>query len=211
MILSSKLNRTLRYYFNAKQVVVDAGYGHEIVWQDTAALCDVNVQIFYSEYAWVVLSSGMRESVIKRKYLELSELFEVWQDPNKIIKSKNTYRRKALSIFNHKGKIDALIWMAQHLSDVNVNEEINTIKVEGIEYLCTYPYLGNATSLHFAKNIGFIVAKPDRHLIRISDYLGYSSPEQLCKIVSNTIGEKESIIDLILWRYATLTKSYLKT
>ncbi len=207
--LSTHLKNTLRYYYTAKQVVVSSGYEHEIFWQDIVNVQNVDIRSFYSEYAWVVLSSGMRESVIKNKFIELSDVFENWENPSLVNSCQNKYRQEALKIFNHSKKIEAIIWMAKYLSKIEIKDEIALIQNEGIEYLYSYPYLGPATSLHFAKNIGFYVSKPDRHLLRISDLLGYTSPDILCKKISSVIGEKESIVDLILWRYATLNRNYL--
>ncbi len=75
--------------------------------------------------------------------------------------------------------------------------------------MITFPYLGNATVFHLAKNLGINVAKPDRHLLRISNCLGYKCPNNLCEEISLTIDEKVSLVDLVLWRYATLDKNYL--
>jgi hypothetical protein len=206
---SPQFKRTLRYYYTAKDAVVSSGYAHEIYWQDIVSPEKIDVKSFFSEYAWVVLSSGMRETVIKNKFTELTGVFENWENPSVITMNRNKYFKKALKVFNHEKKIDALLWMADRLTKTQLEEEVSCIKERGVEYLYDYPFLGPATSLHFAKNIGFIVAKPDRHLLRISSFLGYSSPEVLCKKISDVIGEKESIIDLILWRYATLNKKYL--
>jgi hypothetical protein len=207
--LSTHLKKTLRYYYTAKQEVLSSGYEYEIFWQDIVDVEKITVRSFYSEYAWVVLSSGMRESVIKNKFTNLTDVFENWENPGLISANQSKYTRKGLTVFNHEKKIQAIIWMAKHLSNVYLKDEIILIKEQGVEHLCKYPFLGPATSLHFAKNIGFHVSKPDRHLLRISDFLGYPSPEILCKKISSVIGEKESIVDLILWRYATLNKKYL--
>lgn len=205
-----KLLKTLRYYFAAHDEVIDKGYRSEILWQDSLDIHSVNTQTFYSEYAWVVLSSGMNEIVVRRVFPPLSEEFENWNDPLRISQEPNRYVRAGLSIFNHTGKIEALVWMAGYLASISLEDELNEIKMSGADVIRNYPYMGPATSLHFAKNIGVSVAKPDRHLVRIAEFLGYASPEKLCKTISDTIGEKESIIDLILWRYATINRNYLK-
>ncbi len=69
--------------------------------------------------------------------------------------------------------------------------------------------MGEATSFHLAKNIGLNVAKPDRHLVRMSSALGFESVNILCSEISNLIEENISLIDLVLWRYATLDKNYI--
>ena len=52
------------------------------------------------------------------------------------------------------------------------------ILMQGIEFIQTFPYMGKATALHFAKNLGLDFAKPDRHLNRICATLGFSSPRK---------------------------------
>lgn len=204
-----KLQKTLKFYFAAKDVVVSSGYHHEIIWQDKISLNNMSLKEFFSEYVWVVLSSGMKETVVRKKFYELSVLFGFWSDPFIICQTSERYRKEALLIFNNPGKIKAIFWMADFLTRNSIQGELDLIKEQGVEYLQSYPFLGPATSYHFAKNIGVLVSKPDRHLVRISDFLGYSSPHLLCKQISSILGEKESIVDLILWRYATLKKNYL--
>ena len=206
---NTHLTKTLKYYFTAKDSVVSSGYSYEIKWQDEVSIDSVDQKLFYSEYAWVVLSCGMRERVIRKKFEELSRVFEYWENPAIISRHASKYKKEALKIFNHTAKINAIVWMAKYLSTTNLTQEINFLKEKGTEYLCKFPFLGPATSQHFAKNIGIFISKPDRHLLRISKYLGYNSPDLLCKQISSIIGEKESIVDLILWRYATLNRSYL--
>jgi len=85
----------------------------------------------------------------------------------------------------------------------------NQIDSLGIQYLKTFPFIGDATAYHLAKNIGLNVAKPDRHLVRISVALGFSTPADLCARISDELQESIALVDLVLWRYATLDKNYL--
>ena len=74
--------------------------------------------------------------------------------------------------------------MAKHLNQISFLDEITNIKNIGLNYLERFPFLGPATSrLHFAKNLGFPISKPDRHLIRISNRFGFSSPILFCKAI----------------------------
>ena len=78
-----------------------------------------------------------------------------------------------------------------------------------ISYLQTFPFMGPATSYHLAKNLGMDVVKPDRHLLRITCAVGYESPDAMCRDIGTTVGERLSVVDLVLWRYATLNPAYL--
>jgi hypothetical protein len=82
------------------------------------------------------------------------------------------------------------------------------IKEGGVNYLQQFPYLGPITSLHLAKNIGLPVAKPDRHLRRIADKLGYSCVQKLCEDIARATDEPVPVVDLVLWRYSTLRQQY---
>jgi hypothetical protein len=72
------------------------------------------------------------------------------------------------------------------------------------------PYLGPATSLHLAKNLGLDVAKPDRHLVRMARALCCVNPETLCDRISAQIGDRVAVVDLVMWRFATITPGYLR-
>jgi hypothetical protein len=85
----------------------------------------------------------------------------------------------------------------------------NAIVNCGPNYLRQFAYLGPATSLHLAKNIGLNVVKPDRHLVRISSVFGCNSPDEMCQQISMAIGKKVSVIDTVFWRYATIQRDYV--
>lgn len=199
----------LRYYYNAKQVVYNSGYFFEIYWQERQNIDTIDQNRFFSEYSWVVLSSGMKESVIRKKFDELTSIFCNWYSPAYVIENQLSIRKKALKAFNNPLKINALFFMANYLCSASIKDEVNSILKSGVQYLEKFPYLGPATSLHFAKNLGFNVSKPDRHLVRISEKFGFNCPLTFCKKISKYTGEKESVVDIVLWRYATLDKRYL--
>jgi hypothetical protein len=48
------------------------------------------------------------------------------------------------------------------------------------------------------------VVKPDRHLSRICSLWGYATPLQMCETIAAVVGDKVSVIDTVMWRYATL-------
>ena len=71
---------------------------------------------------------------------------------------------------------------------------------------------GKALGYHLARNLGIDTVKPDRHLIKLTEHFGYSSPLEMCKdIQANLNGgmfltkEKLGTIDVILWRSMNLT------
>ncbi|ALA59352.1 hypothetical protein NITMOv2_2947 [Nitrospira moscoviensis] len=83
------------------------------------------------------------------------------------------------------------------------------IEYEDMRFLQTLPYIGSITAFHLAKNLGLPVVKPDRHLQRIATVAGFSSPQELCQLISDHLGEPVQVVDVVLWRYATLFSDYL--
>ena len=79
---------------------------------------------------------------------------------------------------------------------------------EGVEFIQTLPFMGPATSYHLAKNIGLDVVKPDRHLLRMAAAVGYDSPSLLCEDIAASVGDRVSVVDVVLWRFATLNSNY---
>ena len=79
-----------------------------------------------------------------------------------------------------------------------------------MSFLKTFDFIGDTTCYHLAKNIGLNFAKPDRHLLRISKIIGFDSPHALCKLISDYVADKIQVVDLVLWRYATLDSNYEK-
>ena len=75
------------------------------------------------------------------------------------------------------------------------------VLADPIETLQSLPFIGPITAVHLAKNLGLDVAKPDRHLVRLTEWLGYSCASELCTQIASETGEQVKVVDLILWRY----------
>jgi len=205
----SKKKHLLEAYLYAKQSVINEGYLDEIDWQESISYADVDESYFLREAAWVILSSGMREKVIRNLFPTISHTFFNWQSSEKIIDNQNICRETALSIFNSPPKIDAIIYIANSIYRESFLVVYNSVYEMGTSYIMKFPFMGPATSLHFAKNLGLSVAKPDRHLKRIAREFGYNSPDKLCSEIAEMLGEKISVVDLVFWRFATLNTNYL--
>ena len=202
------LDSLIGVYLRAKGDILSAGYADEIDWQEDLSFDGVSEADFLMEGAWVILSSGMREKIVRRKFKVLSEIFFGWESAARIANEKKICRAQALLHFGHVGKIDAIICMAERVSSESFDTVRERIKRDGVSYLSTYPFIGPVTSYHLAKNLGLEVVKPDRHLVRISAVAGYSSPDEMCRVIANVVGEKLSVVDLVLWRFATLFSGY---
>ena len=202
--------KLVRGYRIIKDVLVEAGFGGEIAWQESLRLGSVSESEFLRESAWVMLAAGMRESVIRLKFPYLSCVFKNWVSAEAIVEGAAGCRIEALRYFNHPGKVGAIIEMARRVSSLGFGEVKSRISREGLDFLTEFPYIGPRAALHLGKNLGLEVAKPDRHLIRIALVLGFETPQLLCETIAAIVGDRVSVVDLVLWRFASLYPDYLK-
>ena len=198
------LERLARSYLDAKDVVIGAGYEHELTWQQEAADVPVEESDLLAEAAWVILNSGMRESVIRPLFARIAVTFCDFESCERIISMESGCRDSALAVFRHPRKIDAILAFVRATSRIGAPEMLRRIRYEGPESLYALPFFGPATARHLAKNIGVEVAKPDRHLRRLADWLGFGDPQQLCHQLADVTGDSVAVVDVVLWRYSTL-------
>lgn len=198
-------------YLVAKARLIKLGYADEIDWQYDVALDQLNESILLQESAWVILNSGMRETVVRKRFKFISQAFNDWESAKYISNNEFACRRNALRYFNNKPKIDAIISIAKRIAAEGFNKILSEIKAHGIEFLKQFPFLGPVTSIHLAKNIGLKVAKPDRHLKRLASSIGYESVQDLCEELSLITEDPVPVIDIVLWRFSTLYKGNVMT
>lgn len=197
-------------YLFAKSHIIKEGFSEEIKWQDSLDTHNITESDLLCEVVWVILSSGMRESVVRKLFPKIAHAFYDLSDLSIILNNSKYCKDKALTIFNHEKKIDSIIYIFKSIEKNGVKSFISQIKKYGVEFLQQYPFLGPATSYHLAKNLGFQVVKPDRHLLRVANNTGFTSPTELCTFISNNVGDPISVVDIVIWRYATLNPNYLK-
>ena len=195
-------------YVTAKELVIANGYADEIDWQDGLRFSQISESEFLREAAWVILSSGMRETVVRKKFPLLSTAFLNWRCAKAIRRQRSSCCTKALAVFNHQRKIDAIIKIVINVAEDGFGTMKSHIEEEGVDYIRTLPFMGPATAFHLAKNLGLDVVKPDRHLVRIARIAGFESPARLCRAIADQVGDRIAVIDLVIWRYATLKRDY---
>jgi hypothetical protein len=203
------IEQLIATYLNARSVVTNSGFSCEVDWQDSACFDDLSESTFLRESAWVVLSSGMKETVVRKKFIELTPVFFHWRSASEIIRDKSNCHNKALQIFNNEPKINAIYSIARKIDKFGFEKIRTRILKEGISYLMSFDYIGPVTAFHLAKNIGLDVVKPDRHLKRIAEALQFDNPTSLCMLISSITGDKLSVVDIVLWRFATINKGYI--
>ena len=203
------LERLASAYVKAKTQVLAAGYGDEILWQRNVSAEAVTERTLLRECAWVILSSGMRESVVQLKFPAISEAFFHWTSAGEIVCYQGKCVAAALAVFHHERKIQAIAQCARIVHATGFQSLREMLQSDPINALQQFPYIGPTTCLHVAKNIGFHVAKPDRHLCRLAALSGYKHPAHLCQALADYIGDPISVVDVVLWRFATLRHDYM--
>jgi hypothetical protein len=191
-----------RIYLQAKRHVIEHGYIDEIAWQHCTG--PVTPERFVREAAWVILCSGMSESVIHNLFsrfaAELGNFKTSW-----LVGNVEIARFRALYIFNHERKVDSILEIARMVHALGA-DGLRRRMLEPEIFLRGLPYIGPVTWRHLAKNLGVPIAKADRHLVRLTEALGRSSVEELCEEVSAWIGDPVPVVDIVFWRWSTLQK-----
>ena len=195
-------------YLDAKEYVTQAGYGAELDWQQHRDLSSVEERDFLRELAWVVLGCGMSERVVRARFPGVTTAFCDWRSAAAIVGRRERCREEALAVFGHAGKVESILTAASIVHEVGFERVHHQVAQRGVEYLQSFHYVGPVTSFHLAKNLGLDVAKPDRHLVRVAVSAGFATPAEMCALISSVTGDKVSVVDLVIWRFATLCKEY---
>lgn len=175
-------------YLSSKEFLIEAGYADEIDWQASVSLDKITESDFLREAAWVVLSSGMREAVVRRKFAALSSAFLNWIDAETIEESVEECRKNALLVYRSPRKVGAIAKIVGRVATEGFESVKERAKTRGIDFLREFPFMGPITAFHLAKNIGLAVVKADRHLRRMAENAGIETPDRLCRIISDLTG-----------------------
>ncbi len=197
-------------YSFVKQIIIDEGYQKEINWQSNIDFEELNKEKFLREIAWVILSSGMKEQIIRRIFYKIESSFFNWNSITKIVENKEKCYNNALKIFKNKKKISSIIESAEILNDINFSDFKKSVRKKPVENLSLFPYIGPVTVYHLAKNIGIDVAKPDRHLVRIAKNEGFNDVQEFCRYIADRCEDSIPVIDIVFWRFANLNSNYLE-
>jgi len=196
-------------YQAARTEVVCAGYAGEIEWQRSVRFDDVTETDLLRENAWVVLCCGMRESIVRMRFPEIAACFHDWESAHQILASLPQCRERALEHFHHPGKIGAIVACAEWIAEAGFTRAKAAIRLDPVGTLQSLPFIGPVTAYHLAKNLGVPVAKPDRHLVRLAGAAGYRDVQAFCSDIAACSGDPVSVVDIVLWRLATLRPDYL--
>lgn len=161
---------------------------------------------FASEVIYVILASGFRQKIAKKKFFEIMEF---------ITNGGKVCFDSLICIFGNKNKINAIckIWNNKEVycSDfygLNTDEE-------KLNYLASLPYIGEITKNHLARNLGINKVKYDVWIQRLGINLyGNNSVKVSGKLslevknicdemfddISKSTGLSIGYIDVVLWK-----------
>jgi len=197
-------------FLTAHEMVVAAGFAAEIDWQEGQCLDVVSESEFLREAAWVILSAGMRETVVRNRFGKVTAAFLKWESAEAIVRRRDQCIRRALAAFGHPGKISAIGEVAVFVAEQGFDIWRDRLRFDGLNELQQLPFIGPITRYHLAKNLGLDVVKPDRHLVRMARAAGFDEPEAMCRVIAEVTGDRLGTVDVVLWRFATLERGYLK-
>jgi hypothetical protein len=183
-----------------------AGYGEEIVWQRCVSMKHMSESVLLRECAWVVLSAGLSEHIVRGIFPKITSAFCGWKSAWTIHSAADDCVQSALCSFRHPGKIAAIAKAASIICEKTFARIKSELEIEGAAALCQFPFIGPITSLHLAKNLGISTAKPDRHLVRWASQFGFEDPNIFCRSIAEYVGDPIPVVDLVLWRYAVISR-----
>ena len=199
--MKADLTVAMRFFSKACSYVEEAGLSGEVARQREADFTEFTESQLLREHAWVALCSGFRESAVRRAFDHVSLCFCDWESAEAIVAAGEVCCATAASTFANRLKLRSIFAAAKYINDIGFDEFKRSVLTDPINRLQALPFIGPVTSWHLAKNLGLDVVKPDRHLVRVSEHLGFQSADDLCRELAATTGEQAKVVDLIVWRY----------
>lgn len=196
-----KLLNAIDYYREAHNFISKSVFAEELRWQSVLKFSDLSEQDFLRETAWVILCSGFREATLRKLFSTISLCFCDWESAAIITERSALCRATALDVFGNRKKIDSILAICAMVAQQGFVTVKDRISARPMEELRGLPFIGPVTSWHLAKNLGFDVAKPDRHLERLALHLGFADTHAMCAQVAAVTGQSQAVIDLVLWRF----------
>jgi hypothetical protein len=199
--MKANLPAAVRLFSKARGYIQQAGLGAEVTWQRDADFGAFSESDLLREHAWVTLCSGFRESVVRRVFNQISLCFCDWESSEAIVAAGQVCLLTASSSFANRAKLQGIYSASVHVRTAGFRAFKASAMTDPINKLQVLPYIGPTTSWHLAKNLGLDVAKPDRHLVRVSRSFGFRDAAHFCRELAASTGEQAKVVDLIVWRY----------
>lgn len=172
---------TTALYVAVREALREGGFAGDYDWAQNVR-APASADAFAREYVWVVLNSGMKNTVARGI---MDRLWPALQRDG-----------CARDVFRHPGKGYAIDHVYYHRSDYFDRFRQATDVLAFCESL---PWIGPITKYHLAKNLGVDVAKPDRWLVRVAATTG-ETVDGLCRRLAGVTGDRVATVDLMIWR-----------
>jgi hypothetical protein len=195
-------DRDVTFYNSAKTELTNASFVAEIAWQGHRTFESFTESDLLRESAWVILCSGFKESIVRSNFAFISLCFCDWQCAEVICDCSQLCRATAMTVFKNSKKIDAIIEIATLVKRQGFAQFKRKTIQDPLRSVQELPFIGPITAFHLLKNLGFPTAKPDRHLQRMANAMGYNDAHQLCGALAMATGDPVHVVDIVLWRYA---------
>lgn len=182
-------------YLQIRARMTELDHGADYAWAQSVKP-PATAEALACEYTWVVLNSGMRNTVAQKI------MDRVWP----VLAAD----RPIAPVFGHKGKVSAIerMWSLRagwfyefQRFGVTGNAACDGGMVASavIDWCDSLPWIGKITKYHLAKNLGVDCAKPDRWLVRLADASG-ETVDDLCARLARATGDRVATVDVVLWR-----------
>jgi hypothetical protein len=129
-------------------------------WQESLSIENLDESHFLREYAWVVLNSGFKEAIIRKRFNFISLCFCDWESAKSIAKNERICVETALTVFRNRKKLEAISFTANLIARDGFEGFSSSLRDDVVLALRQLPYIGEVTSWHLAKNLGVDVLQP---------------------------------------------------
>lgn len=176
---------TPELYLRVRCQLFERGWYGDWQWAQTVTM-PTTPEAFVREYTWVVLNSGMKNTVAR------GIMDRVWP-------AVTSGKSSAGEVFGHEGKAQAIDYVWAHRKVLHAQARAADASKDLVRYCQALPWIGPITCWHLAKNLGANVCKPDRWLMRLADAED-TTPAELCTRLAAATGDRIATVDLMLWR-----------
>jgi hypothetical protein len=190
-------------YMLGKRRLIQLGFAWEIDWQDDADPMTATEPQIIREGAWAILSCGLSARAVGSVFPRISRIFGHWAAPANIVENRDRLIQEAHAAFGHPAKLRAIVDLTELVASLGGSASIELLGRDPAAFAERVAFLGPVSTRHMMKSLGFPVAKPDRHMVRLADALG-TTPTNLCATIASVTHEKVAVVDLVLWRLSEL-------
>ena len=186
--------------FRRSEEFIKKNFPEDLEWsKKVSENVDWDQRKFIQEYVFAVYVSGFRYSVVQKKMYDFQKVFYDW-NLEEILKNEKEVKIEARKLINNRNKINSIIRGLKMLDELDFDSFKSKVMMS-IDMLTMFPYVGKVIKFQLARNLGFDVAKPDKHIVRIAEKYNLD-PIEMCEMISRATGYKVHTVDSILWRYA---------